>query len=210
MTGKMQRSARVCSFLAKFWCGSIRTTVGVEQDLTVTKRIQTSTLIRSFWQSLFYRPLQLRPREGLSTGCSASLPVSLGLSRFGILSRITALVFVFSCALGAAASRDHPIIFKAGQKTGYAEGQFTGNTHVVYFSFHARTGQHVCVKIMPLTRGLITAGVVVYPSGKQDGGPGGTVFDSDLTERGKYRVRVTQRQVEIKGRFRVQVEISPQ
>jgi hypothetical protein len=55
----------------------------------------------------------------------------------------------------------------------------------------------------------MTGGVVIYPSGKQDGGPGGIVFDSDLTETGKYRIRVTQRQGGISGKFRLSLKISP-
>ena len=131
-------------------------------------------------------------------------------SRFRAFGAILGLVFLLSFCPVEAACEDQPIIFQAGRRTAYAEGQFSKGVHAVYFSFHARAGQHVLVKITPLTRDLITAGVVIYPSGKQDGGPGGLVFDSDLTETGKYRIRITQRQVEINARFRLLVKISPQ
>jgi hypothetical protein len=131
-------------------------------------------------------------------------------SSFSAFGAILSLVFLLSFCPVEAASEDYPIIFKAGHCTAYAEGQFSKRVHEVYFSFYARAGQHVLVKITPLTRDLITAGVVIYPSGKQDGGPGGLVFDSDLTETGKYRIRVTQRQVETNARFRLLVKISLQ
>jgi hypothetical protein len=130
--------------------------------------------------------------------------------RSGFMALACILVFVFSSYLVGAERNDHPIIFNAGQMRAYAEGQFSRKVHEVYFSFQARVGQHLLVKIIPLTPDLMTAGVVIYPSGKQDGGPGGTILDSELTESGKYRIRVTQRQTKIKGRFQVLVELQPQ
>ena len=126
---------------------------------------------------------------------------------FALLARILVVALLYD--LAEAAEKDHSIIFKRGQTTACVEGHFSRRVHEVYFSFHARDGQHLRVKIMPLSPDLITAGVVIYPSGKQDGGPGGTVFDSGLTETGTYRVRVTRRQIPTAGKFRVLVEISP-
>jgi hypothetical protein len=128
-------------------------------------------------------------------------------SRFSALTGIA--VLALSPYLFGAARNDHFINFKVGQTKAYAEGQFSRKVHEVYFSFHARDGQHLFVKITPLTSNLTTAGVVIYPSGKQDGGPGGIVFDSELTETGKYRLRITQRQTQTNGSFRVLVELSP-
>jgi hypothetical protein len=130
--------------------------------------------------------------------------------RFSALAAILGCILFFCFDPNDAASNDHPIHFKPGQSTAYGEGQFSKRVHEVYFSFYAHDGQHLVIKIKPLTPDLITAGVVIYPSGKQDGGPGGTVFDSDLTETGNYRIRVTQRQPETNGRFRVLVRISAQ
>src|SRR5262249_48375933 len=111
--------------------------------------------------------------------------------------------------LCVAQASDHPIVFKAHQTKAYTSGQFSKTVHEVCFLFIARAGQHLLVRIRPLSPELITAAVVIYPSGKQDGGPGGTVFDSELSETGKYRLRVSQRQSEVEGRFRVLVELSP-
>jgi hypothetical protein len=100
-----------------------------------------------------------------------------------------------------------PISFKPGQTSAQVEGQFTKNVTAVYFSLRARAGQHMRIQIKPVTPTLITAGVVIYPSGKQDGGPGGLIFDAELTESGEYRIRVTQRQSRAPGVFRLEVEI---
>jgi hypothetical protein len=118
-----------------------------------------------------------------------------------------AFLLLVSPAAGGERSRDRHIIFKPGQETAYAKGRFTKGVAEIYYSFHAHAGQHLRVKIVPLDPELITAGVVIFPSGKQDGGPGGVVFDSDLTETGRYRIRATQRQGEMRGRFRVEVRL---
>ena len=119
-------------------------------------------------------------------------------------------LFVSSQTL-AGEQNDHPIVFKPGQTRAQASGRFSKTVREVYFSFHANAGQHLLVRITPKAPQLITAGTVIYPSGKQDGGPGGIVFDSDLTESGEYRLRVTPRQSQAEGtaKFLVLVEILP-
>jgi hypothetical protein len=138
--------------------------------------------------------------------------MSTGVVRTRLLNNVFAvclcLALGLQTSLGAAAQKDRPIIFKAGQRTAYAQGQFSRDIHEVYFSFYAYEGQHLRVKVTSLTPDLVTAGIVIYPSGKQDGGPGGVVFDSDLTETGKYRLSVTPRQTNTVGKFRILLEIS--
>ena len=116
--------------------------------------------------------------------------------------------FSLSVRLTGVGESDRAIIFKPGQTKAYSEGKFSNNDREVYFSLHATKGQHLVVRIRPLTPGLTTAGVVIYPSGKQDGGPGGTVFDSELDESGQFRIRVTQRQTDVNGKFRISVHLS--
>jgi len=56
-----------------------------------------------------------------------------------------------------------------------------------------------------------TRGVLYFPSGKQDGGPGGIIFDGVIDENGEYRIRVTESSMANSwhGRFTVTVEILP-
>ena len=136
------------------------------------------------------------------------MPLALSLSR--PRTAIVVVVFFGLCARFAGLGEsDQPIVFKHGQTIAYAQGEFSGKNREAYYSFYATKGQHLVVRIRPVTPALMTAGVVIYPSGKQDGGPGGITFDSDLTETGKYRIRVTQRQGEVSGKFRLSIKISP-
>jgi hypothetical protein len=48
---------------------------------------------------------------------------------------------------------------------------------------------------------------VKSPSGKYDGGPGGVIFDSDLTETGYYQIRISERQNKMAGKFFSEVEL---
>ena len=63
------------------------------------------------------------------------------------------------------------------------------------------------IELKPLGPNLITAGTVASPSGKSDGGPGGVIFDSDLTETGDYKIRVFERQQTLPGTFALRVDI---
>jgi hypothetical protein len=58
-----------------------------------------------------------------------------------------------------------------------------------------------------MTPELITAGIVIFPSGRRDGGPGGLIFDYDLTETGEYLIRVTRRENKVAGVFRLEVQL---
>jgi hypothetical protein len=63
------------------------------------------------------------------------------------------------------------------------------------------------INIKPVTSQVVTAGQVRSPSGKYDGGPGGVIFDSNLTETGDYQIRVSERQNKIPGKFLLEVEL---
>lgn len=173
--------------------------------MTATNPTRTSTRTKSFFRCWCFPPTRLCESAAKRTcDASASLTTFLKLS---VLAVTLGFVFLLVFDSSEAASKDHPLRFKAGESTAYAEGRFSRRVREVYFSFYAHDGEHLVVKITPITPDLITAGVVIYPSGTQDGGPGGTVFDSDLNETGKYRIRVTHRQARINGRFRLSVTI---
>ncbi len=56
-----------------------------------------------------------------------------------------------------------------------------------------------------------TRGVVIFPSGKQDGGPGGVIYDDTIDEEGDYKIRVTESMMAEawKGKFTVTIRILP-
>lgn len=81
------------------------------------------------------------------------------------------------------------IYFARGATRATAHGYLRGVRDEVLFVLRAKAGQHMKVEIRG--RGA-TRGVVVFPSGGQDGGPGGVVFDGILPDTGDYKIRVTE------------------
>ncbi len=103
-------------------------------------------------------------------------------------------------------AKDTRIKFKRGATSATASGWLNKVGDQAYFVLTARAGQHMRVTING--RGA-TRGVVTFPSGKEDGQPGGVIFDDRLDETGDYRIRVTESQMgeSWRGRFTVKVEI---
>lgn len=110
-------------------------------------------------------------------------------------------------ASGSARSRVRRIHFQRGATTTSVHGRLRGINDKALFVVRARQGQHMQIEITGRgpTRGFITS-----PSGAQNGGPGGIVFDEDLTETGDYRIRVTESQMgnEWRGTFILKVTIT--
>jgi hypothetical protein len=96
--------------------------------------------------------------------------------------------------------------FKRGTTVAIAKGRLRNVRETVFFILKAKAGQHMRVTIAG--KGA-TRGVVIFPSGKQDGQPGGLIFDGNLDETGDYRIRVTESQMaeSWKGIFTITVEI---
>jgi hypothetical protein len=96
-------------------------------------------------------------------------------------------VFFFSTSFVTEAQTR--IYFARGATQATARGYLRGVRDEVLFVLRAKAGQHMKVEIRG--RGA-TRGVVMFPSGGQDGGPGGVVFDGILPDTGDYRIRVTE------------------
>jgi len=77
-----------------------------------------------------------------------------------------------------------------------------------WFVLRVKSGQQMHVEIKG--RGP-TRGVVIFPSGKQDGGPGGVIFDGKTDEDGDYKIQVSESMMaeQWKGRFTLLVRILP-
>src|SRR5438045_4818726 len=112
---------------------------------------------------------------------------------------------VIACAVSVAVAQTR-IYFGRGATRTTARGYLRGIRDEVNFVLRAKAGQHMRVEING--RGA-TRGVVIFPSGKQDGGPGGLVFDDNLDETGDYRIRVTESSMANawRGRFTVTIDI---
>lgn len=87
-----------------------------------------------------------------------------------------------------------------------ARGYLRGARDEALFVLRARASQHMRVEIRG--RGA-TRGVVIFPSGQQDGGPGGVIFDGILPETGDYPIRVTESSMAEgwRGSFTVTIDI---
>ena len=98
------------------------------------------------------------------------------------------------------------ITFARGATRATARGYLRGVRDEVFFVLRAQANQHMRVEVKG--RGA-TRGVVIFPSGKQDGGPGGVVFNDKIDESGDYRIRVTESTMANawRGNFTVTIDI---
>lgn len=75
------------------------------------------------------------------------------------------------------------------------------------YCVYARAGQTMKVTVKPLAPDMATQGHIVFPSGQQDGGPGGIIFDDKLSEEGRYEIHVGHRLEKKSGTFELSVEL---
>ena len=123
---------------------------------------------------------------------------------------LVALLIVSASTIVFAQTRGAPqkITFARRATVARASGYLRGVRDEKWFVLRVQANQHVRVEI----RGHgPTRGVLVFPSGKQDGGPGGIIFDGVVDEHGDYRIRVTESSManSWRGRFTVTVEVLP-
>jgi hypothetical protein len=117
-----------------------------------------------------------------------------------------ALLALASLPAGAGPARaDACMTVKAGAAREI--GRFKPDSKDMSYCVYARTGQTMKVTITPLTPGMPTQGHIVFPSGQQDGGPGGVIFDDRLSEEGRYEIHVGRRFEKKPGAFELSVEL---
>lgn len=118
-----------------------------------------------------------------------------------------AVAIVVLTVLSAVAGPRHTrwLTLAPGQTSLSVSGRFNRPDDEASFFLYGRAQQHLILKVEPLDPKLITAGLVISPSGSTDGGPGGLIFDDDLNETGVYRIVVETRQHSGPGRFRVRI-----
>lgn len=123
-----------------------------------------------------------------------------------ILLFILALLILPGVQASAAAKKVRRIKFKSGATVARMRGSLNGINDKALFVLRARSGQHMKVNISGAGP---TRGIVLFPSGKQDGAPGGIIFDDVLTETGDYHIRVTESSMgdAWRGSFVLEVEI---
>lgn len=110
------------------------------------------------------------------------------------IKKFCAIVVITICAACFSASAQtertpRRIAFARGATVARATGYLRGAHDSAWFALRLGAGQHIRVDISG--RGA-TRGVLVFPSGKQDGQPGGVIFDDNIDETGDYKIGVTE------------------
>ncbi len=98
-------------------------------------------------------------------------------------------VMAVIASAGTAAVAQTRIYFARGATRATARGYLRGKNDQALFVLRASAGQHMRVEIRAsgATRGMVT-----FPSGEGEGGPGGVFFDGNLPDNGDYRIAVTE------------------
>jgi hypothetical protein len=96
---------------------------------------------------------------------------------------------VTHCFQGASPLCPNPIFFRPGATSKRVYGRLFNINDKRYFTLHARAGQHMTVRI---TGAGPTRGLVTFPLGGTDGGPGGLIFDGTLPSTGNYLITVSE------------------
>ncbi len=104
------------------------------------------------------------------------------------------------------------IEFQPDSNSVQTKGVFNAREDRAYFTVKLEKDQRMIVNIIPISEGLATSGVVIAPSGEEDGMPGGFVFNSLLKESGDYKIRVGQRPTDHKfpAEFAVEIILLPE
>lgn len=99
------------------------------------------------------------------------------------------VVIASVCASAQTKLAPQRIIFARGATIARATGYLRHIHDELWFVVRASAGQHMRVEINGADS---TRGVVVFPSGRQDGGPGGMIFNDVIDENGDYKIRVSE------------------
>jgi hypothetical protein len=113
------------------------------------------------------------------------------------------LLALTACASDGGSSAN--IELAAPGQTLYIADQLQGLREPRIFTFFARAG--TCLKVELSGEGAIR-GVVIFPSGVEEGGPGGVILNQALTESGSYRLRVEESPMgeAWRGGFKVRID----
>lgn len=158
------------------------------------------------------KTIEINPSIVESTQAKPAREVFSCLLAIGAL--VTAL-FLPALAMSQSHGRSSTaqrIKFATGAISAQATGQFTPANERVRYVIKARAGDHMIINVIPLTKSLTMAGTVKTPSGEGDGGPGGIIMNSDLTESGDYTIEVFQHTMGsslASGKFILEVVITP-
>ena len=124
------------------------------------------------------------------------------------LSMSAMIVGAFLISSVRAQKAPQRVTFARGATVARARGYLRGMNDAAEFVLRAKAGQHMRVEVS--ARGA-TRGMVTFPSGKQEGAPGGVFFDDDIDESGDYRIGVSESSMgdAWRGSIVLKIEILP-
>ena len=129
--------------------------------------------------------------------------------KLSFVARLSCFAFLFLTLVPAelAAASRRIVLPEAGHST-RLHGTIRGLNDRKCFLFEGSAGTSVKIELSgpgPLR------GVVFFPSGGQDGAPGGVVFDRKLPDSGQYRLEVTESSMgdTWAGNFSVTISVAP-
>lgn len=107
-------------------------------------------------------------------------------------NRCLPILLAILCLATVNVSADTPvrrIVFKRGAVSADVMGRLTGQEDVLRYVLRARARQHMQLKV---DADGPTRGVVKFPDGGEDGGPGGVFFDDTLPVDGDYFITISE------------------
>jgi hypothetical protein len=121
---------------------------------------------------------------------------------------VVVIVAASMAALAQNGARPQRIVFARGATVATARGYLRNHRDSAWFVLRVSAGQHMHVEIDAQNA---AHGTIIYPSGKQETQPGGTVFDDTIDETGDYQIGVSESPMAEgwRGAFTVKVEILP-
>jgi hypothetical protein len=128
------------------------------------------------------------------------------------IKKLFSAAFIIStvASIASAQTENSPrrITFARGATVARSTGYLGGIRAESWFVLRLNAGQHIRVEIRG--RGA-TRGVLIWPSAKQDGGPGGVIYDGDVDETGDYKIQVRESSMADawRGSFAVTIEALP-
>jgi hypothetical protein len=116
------------------------------------------------------------------------------------------LLALTACASGGGSGAN--IELAPSGQTVFVEGQLQALGEARVFTFFAKAG--TCLRV-DLSAGGAIRGAVRFPSGDEEGGPGGVILNQALSETGSYTLRVEESPMgeAWRGGFKVRIDTVP-
>ena len=111
-----------------------------------------------------------------------------------VIQALSVLSIMYLLGNATAAFASAPIYFNHGATNATVQGKLINHQANHYYHFTAKRGQYTTIRLHP-RKGypeFANVGVLTMPSGYQDGGKGGVIYQGCLPETGTYHLRIAR------------------